>query len=121
MSKRTGPTNPDLANLIRELRTLGSQQNIPLWSRVAYDLEMPTRKRRVVNLSRLNRHTEEGETVVVPGKVLGSGMLDHKLTIAAFTFSKGALEQIRRTKSTALTLPEFMKQDIKGKKVRLMG
>ena len=119
--KRTGPSNPELSLLIQELRKLSTQKNVPLWDRIAYDLEMPTRKRRIVNLSRINRFTKQGETVIVPGKVLGAGVLDHEVTIAAFTFSKSALDQISKSKAKAITLSEFIKQDIKGKNVKIIG
>jgi len=115
--KRTGPTNPDLKNLIQELR----KKNENIWKRIAFDLEKPTRKRRVVNLSRINRFTRENEIVVVPGKVLGSGLLSHKLTIAAYTFSGSALEKISKANAKAISLEEFMKDDIKGKRVRIIG
>lgn len=119
--KRTGTTNQVKSNLISELRKLASQKNIPLWKRVAYDLELPTRKNRIVNLSRINRVTKENDVIVVPGKVLGDGSLDHKLTIAAYSFSKNALDRINETKAKAVLLKDFIKDDVKGKKVRLIG
>src|SRR3989344_2988353 len=96
MSKRTGSTNPILQNLIQELKKRSTEQSVKLWKSVALDLEKPTRQRRVVNLSRINRYTKENEIIVVPGKVLGSGLLDHKLTISAFQFSGGAKEKIEK-------------------------
>ena len=119
--RRTKPTNPLKLELISELRKVSSQKNIPLWDRVAYDLEMPTRKNVIVNLSRINEHTKEGEIIVVPGKVLGNGALDHKLTIAAYAFSKGALDRINEINAKAILLQDFVKTDIKGKKVRLLA
>ena len=118
---RTGPTNPTLKNLIQELKKISSQKNIPLWRRVADDLERPTRQRRVVNLSRINRYTQEDDIIVVPGKVLGAGNLDHKLTVAAYQFSEGALLEIEKMKGKAVPIHEFMKNDIKGKKIKIIG
>ena len=121
MAVRTGPSNPMMQSLIQELRKTGSEQNIGLWKRVADDLEKPTRQRRVVNLSRINRYTKENETIVVPGKVLGSGILGHKLTIAAFSFSSGALEKINQANAKAITIHDLMKEPVKGKRVRIIG
>ncbi len=121
MAVRTGPTNPVLQHLILELRKQGSMQNVPLWKRIADDLEKPTRQRRAVNLSRISRFTEENETVIVPGKVLGSGMLNHKLTIAAFSFSSGALEKINKVNAKAISINELMKEPVAGKRVRILG
>ncbi len=119
--KRTGPTNEHMRALIMELRKESSTQKAGIWSRVAEDLEAPTRKRRVVNLSRLNRHTKANETVIVPGKVLGSGMLEHGIVIAAFAFSTGAKERIEQAKGKCLTIQELVKQNPKGKDVRIIG
>ncbi len=121
MAVRTGPTNPILQNLIKYLRKTGSEQNIKLWKRVADDLEKPTRQRRIVNLSRINRFTKENDTIIVPGKVLGTGLLSHKLTIAAFHFSGSAIEKIREANSKAITIKDLMKEPLKGKKVRIIG
>ncbi len=119
--KRTGPTNEHARALIVNLRKEGATQKAAIWSRIAYDLEQPTRKRRIVNLSRLSRFTKANETVIVPGKVLGSGNLDHSLVIAAFSFSDGAKERIEQAKGKCLTIHELLKQNPKGKDVRIIG
>ena len=119
--KRTGPTNPVLINLIGELKKRSIEQNVNIWRRIADDLEKPTRKRRVVNLSNINRYTKENETIVVPGKVLGSGTLDHKLTIAAYTFSQSALDKITKIGAKVVPLEEISKESPKGKRIRIIG
>jgi len=121
MSMRTGPTNPETSKLIVELKTLAIQKNIPLWKRIATELESPRRNRRAVNLSRINRYSEENEFIIVPGKVLGSGELDHKITIAAYAFSSSALEKLEISKCKALSIRDILKEDVKGKKIRIMG
>ncbi len=119
--KRTGPMNEHLQQLILRLKKSAAENNTPLWKRVAQDLERPNRNRRAVNLSRLNRYTKEGELVLVPGKVLGSGTLGHKLTIAAWSFSGQAKEKVQAAKGEALTIDELLSKNPKGNKVRLMG
>ncbi len=118
---KTGPTNEELKSLIDELRKKAYSENIMLWRRIAEDLSKPTRQRRAVNLSRINRYTKADETVIVPGKVLSSGELDHSITIAAWQFSGQAREKIEGNKSKALSINELMKENIKGKKIRIIG
>jgi large subunit ribosomal protein L18e len=118
--KRTGPTNPVLAGLIQELRIKANQHNSDLFRRLAEDLEMPSRKRRIVNLYRINRYTKDNETVVVPGKVLSVGDLDHRVTVAAFAFSGNAVEKINKV-GKAIPISELLKSDPKGKKIRILG
>ncbi len=121
MSKRTGPTNPILVDLIGELKKRSNEQSVNIWKRVATDLERSTRQRRVVNLSSISRYTKENETIVVPGKVLGAGILEHKLTISAFQFSSGAKEKIEKAGSKIVPLLELSKENPSGKGVRIIG
>jgi len=113
-------TNKHLKTLVEDLRRAGSQE-CKLWLRLANDLDRSTRLRRSVNVSRLARHTKENDTVVVPGKVLGSGELQHSLTVAAWGFSNGAREQIEKAKGKCVSIQELMKTNPKGQKVRIIG
>lgn len=119
--KRTGPTNIVLVKLVAELKKRSNEQEAEIWRRVADDLERPTRQRRVVNLSSISRYTKENEIIVVPGKVLGSGDLEHKLTISAFQFSGGAKEKIEKAGSKIVPLLELSKDNPSGKGIRIIG
>ena len=119
--KRTGPTNPLLQELIGELKKRSNEQSVNLWKRVALDLEKPTRQRRIVNLSKISRYTKENEIIVVPGKVLGSGMLNHKLTISAYQFSDQAKDKIEKAGAKIIPLLELSKEKPDGKKLRIIG
>lgn len=119
--KRTGPTNPALQGLITVLKKRSIEQNVNLWKRVAYDLERPSRQRRAVNLSRIDHYTNENEIIVVPGKVLGSGALNKKLTISAYQYSDGAKEKITKAGSKIISLTDLSKESPQGKKIRILG
>ncbi len=118
---RTGPTNPVLQQLIQSLRKESSSSQTALWKRIADDLEKPTRQRRVVNISRIARNTKPNETIVVPGKVLGSGAIQHSIVVAALDFSAGARERIEQAKGKAITITELLKQKPKTKDLKIMG
>lgn len=107
--------------LIADLKSASHSQKAPLWTRLAKELARPSRQRRVVNLSRLNRFTQANEIIVVPGKVLGSGTLNHSLTVAAQSFSGSAKTAIEQAKGKAITINELLKQSPKGQKVRIIG
>ncbi len=119
--KRTGPTNPLLRDLIGELKKRSNEQSVNLWKRVAVDLEKSTRQRRIVNLSRINRYTKENDVIVVPGKVLGSGMLNHKLTISAYQFSDQAKDKIEKAGADMVSLLDISKDKPSGKKIKIIG
>ncbi|AJF62959.1 MAG: 50S ribosomal protein L18e [archaeon GW2011_AR20] len=118
--KPTGPTTLELRKLIIELRKLSNKQKVNLWKRIADDLEKPTRKRREANLYRINKYTKQGETALIPGKVLSLGDLDKKLTVAAYRFSNQAKEKINKI-GKAITIRELIKENPKGKKIRIIG
>ncbi len=117
--RTTHSPNEYLNALIKELRKASHQA--PLWTTIASELSKPTSQRRVVNISRLNRVCKDNEIVIVPGKVLGSGMLAHKLTIAAWNFSTTAREQIIKQNGKAMSIPELLKENPKATGVRIIG
>ena len=108
-----------LLKLIADLKQKAIEEKAKIWKRIASDLEKSSRKRRIVNLSRINRFTKANENVVVPGKVLGAGSLDHAVNIAAFNFSDQAKQKIIANKGKCLTISELMQQ--KPKAVRILG
>ena len=116
--RKTNATNQELQELITEMQSKGTDK---LLGRIATDLSRSTRTRREVNLSRLNKFTKENEIVVVPGKVLGGGEIEHKITISAFKFSTGALAKLEKSGSKIVPLKELIAQDIKGKRIRIIG
>jgi large subunit ribosomal protein L18e len=118
--KKLKKTNPNLVSLIEFLRTEGYKNDVLLWTDISRRLLKPTRHKVEVNLSRINRHTEEGDTVVVPGKVLGSGSLDHSVTVSAFQFSHTAKEKISAA-GRALSIRELLEENPKGTGVKIMG
>ena len=57
-----------------------------------------------MNLSKINRYTEKNDTIVVPGKILASGTLDHAVTVAAFGASEKAKEKLTAAKAKYLSI-----------------
>ena len=117
MVKRTGPTNDILRKLIIDLDNLGKKQKVPLWTRIAFELNRPTRKRREVNLKQINLHINDGEIALVPGKVLGDGELTKKAKVAAFRFSESARSKLK----DAMSIEQLAKENPKGKGVRIIA
>lgn len=118
--RRTGPTNPELKTLIQELKDKSREHDVNIWRRIAEDLERSTRQRRIVNIYKINKYTEKDETVVVPGKVLAVGELDHNVVVAAFKFSGSAADKINKV-GKALTIDQLLKESPKGKGIRIIG
>jgi large subunit ribosomal protein L18e len=120
MVKRTGPTNYQLKLLIEELEKKAVAGKVKLWGRLANDLKKPSRQRRTVNVYKIDKNAKDGETVVVPGKVLNVGELKKKIEVAAFCFSESAKEKIEKV-GKAISIKELMETNPEGKKVRILG
>lgn len=86
--------NPAIQELILELKKGKS----PMLTRTADLLSRPSKQAVSVNIMKINKLTKEGEVVIVPGKVLGKGDLDHKITLAAAKFSESAMPKLKNAK-----------------------
>ena len=121
MSKPTSKTNQNLVDLIGELKAQSRETGTALWRDVAMRLSKSRRNWAQPNLSRLSRHCPEGVTVLVPGKLLGSGEISSKHDVAAYSVSSGAREKIEAAGGRVLTLPELMNENPSGSGVYILG
>jgi len=119
--KRTGPTNVQVRKLIRLLRKASRAYNVEIWRDVAERLNAPRRRRVEVNVSRINRYTRAGDLVLVPGKVLGSGEIDHPVTVAALSFSAKAVEKIKSAGGECISIAELIVKVPRGSNVKILG
>ncbi len=119
MVKRTGPTNYQLQQLLAELEVHARKSDF--WRRVVEDLKKPTRQRREVNVYKINEYAQDGETILVPGKVLSVGDLTKKVDVAALNFSADARRKITDAKGKVLSVKQLLEQNPQGKKVRILG
>ena len=113
--------NPELITIIKKLKEGSRKNGVKIWRDVAERLERPNRLYAEVNLSKIERYSNDGEIIVVPGKVLGSGNITKKVTVAAWKFSKKAQEKIKKAGGRVLTLDAIINENPKGSKVRIMG
>ncbi|MFP3985184.1 MAG: 50S ribosomal protein L18e [Candidatus Bathyarchaeia archaeon] len=119
--KKSKLDNPQLVDLIRFLKKAAAENDAKIWNSLAETLAKPRGRRVSVNLSRINRQTENGQIVAVAGKVLGSGTLNHPVNVAAFAFSVAAEEKIKKAKGKCLKFSELIKKNPKGSNVKIVG
>jgi len=115
MDKKADPTNPVLLDTLELLES----QEAAIWNSVAENLGKVNRQRPEVNVSQIERVAEDGETVVVPGKVLGSGRLTKKVTVAAFDASRGARQKIGEN-GEFMFIEALVEDNPEGKEVRIV-
>jgi large subunit ribosomal protein L18e len=115
---RTGPTNYQLKKLLVEL---DGNIDSKFWKRIAKDLKKSTRQRRIVNVYKINKFAKDGETIIVPGKVLSVGDISKKVDVAALNFSIEAKKKIEDAKGKTLSISELLQKNPEGKGVRILG
>ncbi len=117
MPKKITKTNELLLELVAELKKTSTSKKAKIWKAVALELLKPTRKMREVNLDKINRVTKANDVIVVPGKVLGTGNVEHKVTVAALNFSESAKQKL----SSHLSIQELLEKNPKGTGVKIIG
>ena len=113
---------PDtLNNTIWTLRNALKKNKVPIWKAVIKELSRSRSNRREVNIGELAHVTQDKEVVIVPGKILGSGEISHKLTVWCFTISEVATRKILDAGGKILPLDSLIKKYPDGKGVRIIG
>jgi large subunit ribosomal protein L18e len=117
---QTESTNPELIQLIKQLKKESREKDAPIWLDIAEQLAQPRSQRAAVNLSSINRNTKRDETVIVPGKILATGSLSHPITVAAFSISEQAKAKLDAIKAKYLTIPELVAANPKGSNIKII-
>jgi len=118
--KNSAKTNPSIIRLIDELKAASRENGAPLWRDIAKRLEKPRRNYAAINLSKINRHTQSNDTVLVAGKVLAAGDLDHSVTVAALNFSSEASSKIKAAGGECLAIGTLMQEHPKGSGIKIL-
>ena len=71
-------------------------KNKKLLDEIVDILEVSSRKRKAVNLYKINKLTKENDNVIIPRKLLSTGKLDHKVNISALEYSDKAIKILRK-------------------------
>jgi len=117
---KTSKTNSELIRLTETLRASANQHQARVWKKLANVLDAPASSYVQVNLSRLNRHTNAGDVVVVPGKVLGAGAIEHPIRVGALGFSENARLKIIAASGTTATIEEIVEALPKGSNIKII-
>jgi large subunit ribosomal protein L18e len=118
MSRNVISTNIHKRKLIRQLEKLSDKTDKAIWEKVAEILSRSRRKRVAVNIGKINRLANDGEIIIVPGRVLGGGLLEKKLVVIAESFSKTAWQKILDNGGKPYTLYDVVSNPslVEGKK-----
>ncbi len=107
-------TNPETADAI----ALALKN--PAWNKYAKLLSQSTRKQSSLNLGEIDAKTTMGDTVLVPGRVLAVGEVTKKLRICSFGISKGAMENLKKTRSEWIHISDEIKKNPKAEGLKVL-
>ncbi len=110
----------EVRELIVFLEKASKKNKAPIWADVARRLSCPRRRVPAVNVGKIEKHTKEGNVVLVPGKVIGSGSLNHSVDVAALGFSMDAERKIS-SQGTCMAIRELAEKNPKGTGVIILG
>ncbi|HUI86335.1 MAG TPA: 50S ribosomal protein L18e [Nitrososphaerales archaeon] len=113
-------SNPELKHAVVMLERAGRKQNLPIWAEASELLARPASTKVEVNVGRISRIASSGAKVFVPGKVLGSGMVEKKLVVGAFSFSASARAKIEAKGGSAISIEQFVKKYPDGSGVKIV-
>ncbi len=110
--------NLQTQKLVEGLYKLSKDKKKEVYAVVAKSLQSPTRKIAGVNLLKLQKssHVVDGDIVVTPGKLLGVGTLDKKITIYANGFSESTKAKFKNVK----LLSDLIKDNVDYKKIKII-
>ena len=102
-SKLERKTSKEIVDTIIQSKKLKS------WREIANMVSGPRRRQASLNLSQIDKETKEGDTVIIPGKVLSGGKVSKKIRIAALYFSKSAEKKLKEKKCEVVKIKDEIK------------
>jgi len=119
--KTSRKTNPNLEELIFELKRISRENEAPIWRTLAKKLEKPSRVWAEVNIDSIDKHAQAKENILIPGKLLGVGNLSKPVNIAAYSASESAVKKVEKAGGKFMTYIELAAQNPKGSGIKIMG
>lgn len=114
-------TNPIVLHMARDLKHASTKNDAPIWSKMAELALKPSSIRRTINVNKINKFTKEGDVVFHPGKVLGMGIISHKITVSSFSISNTAAKKIAEAGGKIISYKEIIEKFPTGKGVKILG
>ncbi len=113
-------TNQVVLHMAKELQVASKKNKAPIWSRLAELALKPSRARRVLNLGQLDKFVSDNDVIVVPGKVLGTGNISHKITLCSFSISTSGAKKVAQSGGKIIDFSQLIKNHPTGKGVKII-
>ena len=87
-------TGTEKKSVIEALKLLNKSKKVKLFKALMQSIRAPERQRTEINVGKISRYSKPKSVVVVPGKVLGFGQMEHAVEIVALDFSEESKRKI---------------------------
>ncbi len=108
-----------IKSLILSLKKKGKDEKKDFLVAISDELDTSRRRRNKVNIFKLSilakRHKDK--IFLVPGSVLGYGIVDTPVNVYAYKYSKNAAEKISKAKGNAKTFEDLLSAKLESKDV----
>ncbi len=112
---------PSISKTVGALEKAAHGNEAPIWSKIIKMARGSISADRVVNIKKIAEHTNEGDSVIVPGKVLGVGDIPHKITLYSFSISEPAAKIITKAGGSVKPVEDAVKNHPTGKGLIMLG
>ena len=108
-------------NTLKILKKASKENDAPLWAKVADYVQKSRSNQKNVNLTKIDENTEDGNAIIITGKVLGTGNISHKISVSSFSISNSAAKKIKDSGGEILKFSEMIEKFPTGKGVKIIG
>ena len=110
-----------LTQLVKELKDASRKNEAPIWSKIAKNALKSNSNKKSINLEKIDSLTNDGNAVIISGKILGTGKLSHKVLVSSFSISNTAAKKIKESGGQVLKFSDMIKKFPTGNGVKIIG
>ncbi len=110
-----------LKETVDELLKVSRESSSVFWRDVAKRINSRRKSYANVNVGKIDKIARDGDIIVVPGSLLGSGYFERKVTIAALRASRGAIQKLSESGAEFKSLVDVAHENPKGTGIRIVG
>lgn len=114
-------TSQVVIQMAKDLKRASLKNKAPIWAKLAEYALKPSVAKRKINLYKIGQLTKDNDTIVFPGKILGTGSLPHKITISSFSISESAANKITASGGNLISFSDLIEKNPTGKGVVFLG
>ena len=107
--------------MVKELKNASKKNDAPIWLKLAKSALKSNSNQKTVNLKKIDEISNDGNAIIIPGKVLGTGNISHKIILSSFSISNSAAKKIKDSGGEILKFSDMIERFPTGNGVTIIG